>query len=221
MKTFYLIILLLFLFPVFTFSQNLKDENELISSMCKEFQKTEHLSDSLRVQNTYLKFLPSYLEKIEPAKLDSVGSSIYFRLQRECESFRRFLDRVDPLPNWKEIKEMPKSELTVKDRKEFEKTKNFYYLEGNNETTNVVIENGIWMDIFPDNTFSKTKFKWYGKDNEFELEFIESTNLNRKGYSRKGDKYFYKIIRKEKKYFEVAAQIPNQEQILLFKLYIK
>lgn len=189
--------------------------------MCEEFQKTKNLSDSIRVENTYSKYLYPYLSKFEQPKIDSIGNSIYFRFQRECETFRKFLDRVDPLDNWEELKEMPKSILTKTERQDFEKTNNFYYLEGNNQITNVLIEKGIWKDIFPDQTYSINNFKWFGNENQFELEFIESTNLNRKGYSRKGDKYSYKVIRKVENFYEIAAQIPNQNQILLFKLYVK
>ena len=189
--------------------------------MCYEFKNTETLSDSVRVENTYSKFLYPYLQKFPESKIDSIGQSIYFRFQRDCETFRKFLDKVDPQDNWQELKEMPKSELTKNERKQFEKNKNFYYLEGNNQLTIVIIENGLWKDIFPDKTFSKNKFKWLNNDNEFELEFIESTNLTRKGFSRKGDIYNYKIIRKKENYYEIGAKIPNQNQILLFKLYVK
>lgn len=189
--------------------------------MCKEFQITENLSDSLRVENAYSKYLYPYLRTKEASKADSIGKSIYFRFQRECETFRKFLDRIDPQTNFIEIDEIPKSSLTINEKKEFIKTTNFYYLEGGNKITNVEIKKGFWKDIFPDNTFSKNKFSGLNEENEFELEFIESTNNARKGFSRKGDKYFYKIIKKENNYFLIAAKIPKQKQILLFKLFVK
>lgn len=213
-------ILLLIILPIFSFAQNSAIENKLIINMCTEFRNTENLSDSLRVENTYSKYLYPYLQNVESSKIDSIGNSLYFRFQRECETFRKFLDRVDPLENFEEIKEMPISTLSVSEKKEFKKTKNFYYLEGDNNITNVIIDKNLWIDIFPDNSFSKNKFYWKN-ENDFELEFIESTNINRKGFSRLGDKYFYKIIRKENNYYVIAGKIPNQNQILLFKLFVK
>lgn len=212
--------LLFFIIPIFTFSQNSNVENKLITDMCSEFSNTGSLSDSARVENTYSKYLYPYLKKTETFKVDSVGTSIYFRFQRECENFRKFLDRVDPLKNFEELSEMPKSTLTESEKKEFQKIKNFYYFEGNDNKTKVLLEKGFWTDNFPDGTYSKNIFRW--KDNsEFELEFIESTNTSRKGFSRKGDKYFYNIIRQENNYYLIAAQIPKQNQILLYKLFIK
>ncbi|MGS0747130.1 hypothetical protein [Halpernia sp. GG3] len=211
--------LLFLIIPIFTFSQNSNLENKLITDMCSEFSNTESLSDSARVENTYSKYLYPYLKKIVTSKVDSVGTSIYFRFQRECESFRKFLDRVDPLKNYKELSEIPKSTLTESERKEFQKIKNFYYFEGNDNKTKVLLEKGFWTDNFPDDTYSKNIFRWKN-NSKFELEFIESTNINRKGFSREGDKYFYNIISKENNYYLIAAQIPKQNQILLFKLFI-
>ncbi len=212
--------ILIVLFPFLGFSQS---DDLIVSKMCDEFKNTSNLSDSARVENMYSKFLYPYLEKIQTPqnKIDSIGYAIYFRLQKECEDFRKFLLDRSPTNHWKIVQEMPKIEFTKAQKNEFEKISQFYYYEGEgNKITNVKIKNGVWIDEFPDNTYSKNKFSWEN-DFKFILEHIESNNEGRKGFSRKGDKYFYSIINKKENYYTIAAQIPNQKEILLFKMYKK
>lgn len=126
MKILPLKIVLVFFLPSLSYGQDSQEEILLLKAMCVEFQSTEHLSDSIRIENTYTKHLYPYLRQFDEKKIDSIGNSIYFRFQRECETFRKFLSRVDPLDNWEEETEMPESELTKKEIKEFEKIGNFY-----------------------------------------------------------------------------------------------
>ncbi|WP_234111305.1 hypothetical protein [Chryseobacterium sp. R2A-55] len=221
MKTAPLIILFLFLVPFLGFSQNKSEDDSLVIKMCNEFKNTAKLSDSARVENMYSKFLYPYLEKIQPAKIDSTGNAIYFRLQRECEDFRKFLLDRNKSENWTIVDEMPKIEFTKDQKNDFNKLSQFYYFEGEtNKITNVEIKNGFWIDEFHDKTYSKNSFTWEN-DHKFVLEYIESNNQGRRGFSRKGDKYYYSIVNKKANYYLIAAQIPNQKEILLFKLYKK
>lgn len=190
--------------------------------MCEEFKNTSNLPDSSRVENMYSKYLyPHLLNMNTKENIDSIGTSLYIRLQKECEEFRTFLIEKTNSEHWEIINEMPKSEFTKKQQKEFNKIKAFYYYEGEtNEITNVILHKNLWVDHFPNHTFSKNYFKW-NNENQFVLEFIESNNEGRKAYSRKGEKYFYQIINKKDNYYIIASQIPNQKEILVFKLYIQ
>ena len=216
MKTPLTIFILFFSLQVF--SQNNREENDVIKEMCIEFSETKNLSDTLRVDNIYNKYLYPYLLKFERQKAESIGKSLYFRLQRECEEFSKFLDRIEPQENWTELNEMPESQLSESELNEFIKKGNFHYLEGNGEKTIVKIIDGFWIDQFPDKTTSKNKIIWK-KNNVFELEFIESNNEARNGFSRKGDRYYYKIINIENNYYNIASKIPNQNRVFVFKLY--
>lgn len=211
--------ILIILFPVLGFAQS---EDFIISNMCTEFKNTGNLSDSARVENMYSKYLYPHLEKIEsPNTIDSTGNAIYFRLQRECEEFRKFLFDRSRTEHWEIVYEMPRTDFTAQQKKEFEKISEFYYYEGETNTiTNVKLRNGFWIDEFPDHTHSKNKFSWENS-HKFVLEHVDSNNEGRKGFSRKGDQYYYSVINKGENYYLVAAQIPDQREILLFKLYIK
>ena len=221
MKTTPLIILLTFLIPFLGFAQNKSEDDMLVKKMCNEFINTSKLSDSARVENMYSKFLYPYLEKMQPEKIDLTGNAIYYRLQKECEDFRKFLLDRSKTEHWKIVDEMPRIEFSKDLKNEFSKLSEFYYFEGEtNAITNVRIKNSFWIDEFPDKTYSKNKFTWEN-DYKFVLEHIESNNEGRKGFSRKGDKYYYSIINKKDNYYTIAAQIPNQKEILLFKLYRK
>ena len=217
MKATPLIILLTFLIPFLGFAQNKSEDDMLVKKMCNEFINTSKPSDSARIENMYSKFLYQYLEKMQPEKIDSTGN----RLQKECEHFRKFLLDRSKTEHWKIVDEMPRIEFSKDLKNEFNKISEFYYFEGEtNAITNVRIKNSFWIDEFPYKTYSKNKFTWEN-DYKFVLEHIESNNDGRKGFSRKGDKYYYSIINKKDNYYTIAAQIPNQKQILLFKLYRK
>lgn len=203
------------------FTQNKSEDDILVMKMCTEFKNTTMLSDSARIENMYSKFLYPYLEKIQPSKIDSIGTAIYFRMQRKCEDFRKFLLDRSKTENWEIVDKMPKSEFSKDLKSEFSKLSEFYYLEGETNTiTNVKIKNDLWIDEFTDKTYSKNKLTWEN-DYKFSLEFIDSNNEGRKGFSRKGDKYYYTIINKKDNYYTIASKIPNQKEIVLFKLYIK
>ena len=57
------------------------------------------------------------------------------------------------------------------------------------------------------------------KRNRFELEFIESNNVNRKSFSKKGEKYLYQVLSKENNYYWIMVEIPGQNRLVKFKLF--
>ena len=196
-----------------------QSENDIINEMCLEFKNTENLSDSLRIENMLSKKLYPYLRNIETSKVDSIGTSLFIRLQKDCPEFRSFLLKESNTNNFIPVDKMPEGSITTLEKKEFTKTKRFYYYEGaTDEKTKVLIENGYWFEKFPDNTYSKCKLIWTS-NNEYALEFIESNNEARKSFNKKGDIFQYKLIKKENNYYIIAAQIKGQTEILLFKLY--
>ncbi len=213
------LILLIFLIPVFAISQHNSEEEAVIAKMCAEFKNTPDLGDKERVENLFVKFLYAYLEKFPDEEINAVGDAVYFRFQKECPEFRKFLLDTSNTENWKAVSEMPEIEFTSAQKKEFDRHANYYYFEGaGNEITNVKIADRIWMEEFPDNSYSKNKFYWEN-DAMFALEHIESNNEARKAFSRKGEKYYYTVINKRQNYYTIAAQIPGQDEILIFKLF--
>lgn len=222
MKPFLLSLILFFLIPFWGIAQNqTSEENDVITKMCSEFKNSSQLSDSLRVENMYIKALFPYLRKIQHEKVDSIANALYYRLQKECPEFRVFLLQQKGTQNWEVVETMPTTNFSKEDQKEFNHHKDFYYYEGSTAIiTKVKIKNNEWIDEFPDKTYSKNTFAWKN-NSEFILTHVESNNEGRKAFSHKGDQYFYTLINKKENYYTVAAQIPNQKEILLFKLYIK
>ena len=209
-------------FATFLIAQNLSDKSdEMIDKMCSDFKSTENLNDSLRIGSLNEKFIFPYLNQFPESERESKIDFIYFRFQKRCEYFRDYLQKVDPPKddNWVRLTEKPKITVSENEIKEFKAHKDFYYFEYAGEKTLVKTDKKYWTETFSDNTNSKLFFKWVDK-NEFELEFIESTNNTRKNFSKKGDKYVYKIINKENGYYWILCEIPGQSEILKFKLFV-
>jgi hypothetical protein len=125
-KNLKLFTLALLFFSVLGFAQNKSDNEEsLIAKMCKEFKNSENLADSIRIGNMYDKRLNPFLMTLEPAKVDSLGTAIYLRLQKQCKEFRQFLLLKSGTEHWQIVETMPKSELTKSQKKDFQKASYF------------------------------------------------------------------------------------------------
>lgn len=191
--------------------------------MCSELERNRSLSDSLRINNIYQKHLYPYLSKFEDKKIDSIGTSIYFRLQRNCSEFVEILNRIEPSnSDWEQLEKgyKPKSILLKSKCRELTQFNNLSYLEYNGDKVTVELKDGIWVDNFIDGTYSKLNFKWIN-DCDFELRFIESNNEIRKNFSAFGDVYSYSLIEKKEDTFIVITKIPNENNYLKFKIYTK
>lgn len=218
-------VIILGLLGVFSYGQDAEtyQEETLTDLMCEELTKVDKVDEG-SVRFITEKYLVPYAvsnfstEEEASKKIDH----LFIRLEKKCEIFRQFLHEIDPPKddNWIFLSERPKSTITPIELKQYKKQKNFYYIEPfSGEKTRVSIENGLYIQHFSDNTYSKTYIRWID-NTQYELEFIESNNVNYGSFSKKGDKYNYEVLSKEDNYFWIFAQIPNQQEMLKFKLYI-
>ncbi len=218
------IILIIFLvFSTFLIAQNKTDKTDkIIDEMCANFKITENFNDSIRIDVLNEKFVFPYLRQFPDSERESKIDNLYFRFQKRCEYFRDYLRKTDPPKddNWIKLNMEPEITVSEKEVSQFKSNTNFYYFEYAGEKTTVKTDEKYWIETFADGTNSKLFYKWIGK-NKFELEFIESNNNGRKNFSKKGDKYIYEIINKESVYYWILAKIPEQSEILKFKLFIE
>lgn len=203
-----------------TIAQISEFEDNLINDMCETFKETSNLSDSLRVENMYLKHLYPYFDQIEENKIDSVGMSIYYRLQVKCPEFLDFLNQVDPKQDGETtlVNEKPISKISLEELNEFKNRTEFHYIDNDGKIAKVKIENNLWVETFEDGTFSKNQMTW-ASPAEFNLTFIESNNPIKKSLSKKGEVYEYWIVSVENDVYKIAYEIPKINQFVIFKLY--
>jgi hypothetical protein len=112
----------------------------------------------------------------------------------------------------------PASKLSQEDYDAFFRSNSLKYLEPNGDTVAVQITDTTWEDHLPDGTYSRlvlTK-EW---PFEFVLSFIESNNYMRKNFSKPGDMYRYKILKKENGYYSMFTQAIGSKMKYLFKIY--
>ena len=215
------IFLLAFLISSMSTAQNRDHSIDvLVNEMCTNFKENKNLTDSTRIKILNEKFIWPTLKNQSENNASEIGNQIYFRLQKNCQEFREYLYRVDPPKddNWMRLDAKPSIEITDKQIETFEKTSKFYYYEYAGEITKVQTDNKYWTETFLDGTFSKLKYNWI-TTNSFELIFVESNNKTRKNFSKKGDRYNYQVISKEDNYYWVLVEIPNQSELLKFKLF--
>ncbi|MDP9957979.1 hypothetical protein J2X97_003653 [Epilithonimonas hungarica] len=214
--------LIFFLFiSVFALAQN-ENIDSLTIKMCSNFKQTIHLNDSVRIKILNEEFIIPYLDKFSEKDREKNIDNLYFRFQKNCQNFREYLYRVDPpkSDNWLSLEKRPQVKVTDKEISQLKKLENLYYFEYAGEKTIVKTNSKYWIETFADGTNSKLYFNWISH-NKFELEFIESNNVGRKNFSKKGDKYIYEVVSKEKDYFWILVTIPGQAEILIFKLFFK
>jgi hypothetical protein len=210
---------LLFLTSSLSFGQSPIQVDSLIKEMCKTLKATNDKLDSLRFSEITELHLNPFFALYPKDEADKIWTIIYFRFQRDCMEFNQMLNRKSPAKDGVSlVEERPKTKLNKKDCQKFFDRKDYWYIENNGDTTNLKIENGLWIDKFKDGTFSKLRVK-RTSDCTFEIEFIESNNVTRKNFSRPGDKYIYQIINKEKNYYEMSAEIVEINRIEIFRMY--
>ena len=205
----------------FTFSQE-AIEDSLISRMCEDLPTYKKLDKREIGPTIFDKHLTKYLETKKLSKRDSISISIDQRLQRKCPDYIKILDKIHKPKrgNWTYLKNIPKSRITDKQIDEFKNTQSFYYIKKSGSEVPVKIENNQWIDLLPNNTYSKLDLEWL-TNTSFQLKFIESNNLHHKGSSRKGDIYKYNIIERKKNYYLLVLTTPQNTSIVSFKFYPK
>lgn len=204
---------------VISFGQSQASIDSMEHVICRSIEESTSRVDSIKVIQSFSKHLPAFLANYPENKREEILTHIYDRLQRNCATFWKILNRIDSSQkNWEALNTSPPSTLDKNECRKFLKYKNYKYVEADGDTVNLQIENGYWIDHFKDGTFSKLKFHWVS-DCEFEIEFIESNNKIRNDFSNPGDKYRYKILDKRSNYYDMSVEIPEKNIFAKFKIF--
>ncbi len=203
----------------FAFGQSQQDIDSVATLICNAIKIETEQNDSLKLAKSFQNNLPPFLSSYEQDQRMDIITHIYFRLQRNCKSFFDITSKLNPPKgDWRIISEKPKTDLTKSECRQFLSHLKYSYLEDTNDTVNIAIENGYWIDHFKDGTFSKLKIEWTSNC-EFEAVFIESNNQIRKYYSIPGDKYQYQIVNKGQGYYSMTVENVGSGIINSFKMY--
>ena len=214
-----IIITLLTVTPLLCYAQTQESKDSLIQVMCKSITDNTSPNDSIRIFSAYGKHLRPYLERFPKEQRKEISTSIYFRMQMTCRSFKEILLKAEPpKEEFEKIIPRPNKFPDKKTCRDFIAYEKRFYRESTGDTVQLTIKDDFWIEKFDDGTYSKLKFYWL-TDCEFELEFIESNNKIRSGLSTKGDKYKYYIISKVENHFELAFDMKVTDKFLGFKVY--
>ena len=203
--------------------QAMLDKDSLVTQICLVFRNDQAIEpDSLKVLRILGGQLGPYLQRISQDSAVTLIKFFYLRLQRECSVFREMVLRLEGLPpgkrNWIDVDIEPESQISKTDYNDFFNLKHLKYIEPTGDTVIVNITDSTWEDIFLDGTFSKLSLAKLNQS-EFSITFIESNNLLRKYFSKPGDKYRYKILKRETKYYSMFVHAIGTDFKQLFKLY--
>lgn len=219
MKKFFTVLVLFF--SIFLFCQE-SVEDSIVIKVCNDLPNYKNLADKDKIKTVFKLHLFEYIQKKAPAKRDSIFRSFESRLQRRCNEYMDIRDRISNHKpgNWDFLEKIPESKVTDTEINEFKNTQNFYYVQKDGSKVNVIIKDNLWTDLFSNKTFSKLKFEWLTK-NSFQIEFIESNNVSRKGASRKGDKFIYTIIEKNNDFYKLVLTTSQNNRIVSFNFYAR
>lgn len=205
--------------PHITVSQTITEIDSVSYVMCDYLKNLDIKSDKRKIKSLYKKALYPYLDYFPQSQTQKIGQQVYYRLQRNCVEFRNLLDRLEPPKEAvTRITEKPEPEISKEQLMEFKNQKEFYYFEVAGDTTKVIMDKGIWTDLFSNKTFSKLTYNWIN-ETEFELIFVESNNETRSYFSVKGDKYIYQILSKGDGFYRMTVNIPGQNTFEKIKMY--
>lgn len=221
MPKFVFLFLLIFLGYSLGFAQSLESQREiLIVELCNILTSAEKSSNPDRLQIKIDELLNQYFLSIPENDHEEESKNIFFRLERNCDAFQRFLDKKSPPQgDWLLEKESPISKLTKEECGEFLKNQVHYYIDPSGEIVTVKIMDGIYVESYPDGTYSKLSFHWL-ENCEFMLEFIESDHEVKKRLSIPGDQYFYRLIDKNEGSYIASTEIKGSTNYYSFKIYI-
>jgi hypothetical protein len=214
-----LVLFIICLSSAFAKAQTMKQIDSVATMMCDHLKDLKIANDTARIEYLYKSQLYPYLETVERSKMQTTGSKIYYRMQRNCTAFSELLDRLEPPKEAVErLTVKPVPTITNAEAETFRNRSRFFYYEVNGDTTTVSMNEGKWQENFTDNTFSKLDYTWLN-DTEFELAFIESNNEGRMLFSLAGDKYVYQLLAVKDGYYDMTVHIPGQQVYSKFRLY--
>ena len=175
----------------------------LSNSYCKCLSLSGKIPDSFRKQTCllYAFKLTAGIPKSEKKQKELIMKSFIY-LEKYCPEYLKLIYRLKPLKgDWEFSDSSIQSRLDTSECRKICSYNNLYYLETNGDTTYLSLKNNFWIDTFKNKaSYSKLKLKWKSSC-DFEIEFIESNNYAKNQLSKKGDKYFYRIIDKTSTYY--------------------
>lgn len=199
------------------------DRDQLVIEICQAFKDDDRIDepDETKMKRIIFGHLDRHTFGMPPDSVTALTEFVYIRLQRECREFRDIAHRLhdkDKKSDWTEVDLEPESLATKQECDDFFNAGQLKYLESNGDTVVVDITNSSWTDHFIDGTSSRLSLQ-RTKPGEFIISFIESNNDIRKNMSHPGDKYRYKIIRKEGSTFFMFVEVVGPGLRSLFKMY--
>jgi hypothetical protein len=215
--------LLLFISTFFSvnilFAQS-KVSDSLLNEICQSIKTSNETDDSVKVFKAF-SLLNDIVGPMDDSSRSATIQYCFYRLQKTCVEFKNILDNHEkPKGDWQVVSSKPISKLEKKECRQILNYKILYYLEANGDTVNITMGNGYWVDNFKDGTHSKLKLNWIN-DCEFAIVFIESDNMVRKSFSKRGDTYFYQLIDKQDGFYNASVEIKETGQIATFRIYYK
>ncbi|MGE5108540.1 MAG: hypothetical protein ACM3H8_13395 [Sphingobacteriales bacterium] len=218
----HLFIFILFICVIGCTRRPVVNKDLLVTKICNSFQDDNIIEpDSIKVIRIFKKHLDPYLQGVSQDSAEALTTFVYYRLQRECLVFKDISDRLgDGLKksDWRGVDIEPESEINEEGYNTFFKFKEFKYLEPNGDTSTVHITDSTWVDHFIDGTYSRLSLSKINQ-NEFVITFIESNNRIRKNFSKPGERYRYKILKRDKNNYLMFVQAVGSQIKSLFKLY--
>ncbi|WP_291118671.1 hypothetical protein [Empedobacter sp. UBA7248] len=220
----YYLTYILFIICSISFSQNIDEKRDiLIHNLCKILSENKNLNDLERInlvnQNVSL---IKYFKDFSKDEIQAEEEAIFYRFQKNCKEYTDIIKKFSEKnnENWITLENLPKSTINDKDYNLVKSASELYYFDYEGNKTIVKIEDNNWIEYFIDESFSKLKLYWI-KNNDFNLEFLESNNSMKKSFSRKGEIYQYRIVSKENNYYWIAYYTKDLNNIVKFKLYIQ
>lgn len=186
-------------------SQTIQQIDSLNNQICISLKKLNSLNEAV-FEGILVQHMPDFYTKHKidtQVKSDSLLDLIYFRLQKNCDTFVTLLNQLEEnKSDWEIANQKPKTNISDRDLKKFFSLKNLHYKEYDGKKVLVTHASNLWTEKFEDGTFSKLELKQTSKAT-FTLKFIESNNEMRKNLSVKGEEYNYGICDKGENYYSI------------------
>lgn len=184
-----------------------KSDQEIVTDVCN-CVKTSEESSKKNCKSLFENEFQLLRMKQRQEKLNLIIGLI----AKACPESLKYLDYNDE--DSFEIKTKRDTFFDLKSCDNYFKTKEFFYIYGDNRVQ-VLMENGMSIEI-EGNTTTELLAKRIGECG-IELEFIKSNHPIKKKMSKKGDTYFYEILKEEKDYF--LLQYESKGAFFNLKMY--
>jgi hypothetical protein len=220
----YLLISIILLFiTIPSLAQSIEQIDSTTMQICNSISNRKNINQE-ELYNSFQTHLTDLYKKFNintSENQEATANKIFYRLQHNCSIFADYLkNNVDNLSDWIKLPNKPEQNILHKSCKLFLKNGEYFYKEYNGDIVNVVINDNSWTETFKDNTKSYLNYK-FNEPCEFELEFIESNNVSRSNFSKKGDTYHYGIYNINNDVLDLWVFSKANNTYYGFKLYSK